>query len=120
MPILMPKAPVAHTLPVLSAMFSIVAALSRFELGVFFSRACSCTKVLTRHCSGSASPPTEFKRCAVHGTLLAGESPVARYSQSRRQGEGQVRRREAECFGPPIRCPVVWEGEVVRSFPIPI
>ena len=71
MPILMPKAPVAHTLPVLSAMLSIVAALSRFELGGFARRACSGTKVLTRHCSGSASPPTEFIRWASeHPSLL--------------------------------------------------
>lgn len=52
MPILMPKAPIAHTLPVLSAMLSIVAALSRFELGGFAKYACSGAEVLTRRYSG--------------------------------------------------------------------
>jgi len=62
MPILVPKVPLAHALPVLSAMLSIVAAHPRFGPGGFAKRACSSTKVLTRHCSGSASPTTEFIR----------------------------------------------------------
>ncbi len=52
MPILVPKAPMAHVLPVLGAMLSIVAALSRCGLGGFANRACSGTKVLTRRYSG--------------------------------------------------------------------
>jgi len=32
-----------------------------------------------------------------------GASPMARFSQSRGQGEGQVRRREARCGGSPIQ-----------------
>src|SRR3989304_274895 len=34
---------------------------------------------------------------------FVGESPIARFSQSRRQGEGQGRRREAGAEGSPIR-----------------
>ena len=34
---------------------------------------------------------------------FVGESPMARFSQSRRQGEGQGRRREAGSEGSPIR-----------------
>jgi len=34
---------------------------------------------------------------------LVGASPIARFSQSRRQGEGQGRRREAGSEGSPIR-----------------
>ncbi len=34
---------------------------------------------------------------------FVGESPMARFTQSRRQGEGQGRRREAGSGGSPIR-----------------
>ena len=60
MPILMPKAPVAHALPVFGAMLSIVAAHPRFSLSGCAGRVDSSTKFLTRRCSGSASPPTEL------------------------------------------------------------
>ena len=44
-----------------------------------------------------------------------GESPTARFSQSRRQGEGQGRRREAGSEGSPIRnCGAMNKNEVIR------
>ena len=66
------KLPLAHVLPaqsaiffavvvVLSGVFCLVRALARFGLQRFARRAFTLVR-LTWHCSGSATPPTEFRR----------------------------------------------------------
>ena len=68
----MPKLPLAHALPaqsaivfaavpVLSGVLGVVPAHPRFGLQRFATRAFTLVR-LTRHCSGSASPPTELGR----------------------------------------------------------
>ena len=72
MPEFASKLPVAHALSVLSAIFFAAArvlsgvfclalALARFGPQRFATRAFTLVR-LTRHSSGSASPPTEFRR----------------------------------------------------------
>ena len=62
MPNFMPKVPLAHARPMLPAMLCVVAAHPRFGLPGCAKRVGSGIKVLTRRCSGSASPPTELQR----------------------------------------------------------
>ncbi len=62
MPNFMPKVPLAHALPVLPAMLSIVAAHPCFSLPGCAERVSSSTRVLTRRCIGSPSAPTELTR----------------------------------------------------------
>ena len=62
MPKFASKVPLAHALLVLPAMLCVVAARPRFVLSGCAERVGFGTKVLTRRCSGSASPPTELTR----------------------------------------------------------
>ena len=65
MPNFMPKEPLAHALLALPAMLSIVAAHPRYGSQWVARRAGFTPDVLTRHCSGSATPPTELFRQAA-------------------------------------------------------
>ena len=72
MPEFMPKLPFAHALPALPAIFfaavpvlsgvlGVVLAHPHFSLSGFATHAFTLVR-LTWHCSGSASPPNEFRR----------------------------------------------------------
>lgn len=62
MPKFMLKVPLAQVLPVLPATLRVAPAHPRFWPQWFVKHAVFTPIRLTLHCSGSASPPTEFKR----------------------------------------------------------
>jgi hypothetical protein len=69
MPILRPKVPLAHALPVLSAMLSIVAAMLRFLLPGCATNVHSGTKVLTKREKAFYRGGYRMRRKKDHGMM---------------------------------------------------